>query len=135
MKCLLCCSKSENQNDLLNHYITYHNIDENNWFFQKLFQIKDKAILKQCIRCDEFVSTDKHKVVHNFLKHSEDGKSIPFKGRPIDILKLPVLKVYSAEYSKHKDSYNFYNSEVCVDDSLRNVKYIFKSGGKKWIKC
>ena len=135
MKCLLCSSKFENQNDLLNHYITYHNIQENNCFFKRLFQIEDKAILRQCIRCDEFLTTDKHKAVHNFLKHYEDGKSIPFEEKPIDILKLPALTIYSVEYSKHKDSYNFYSSEVCVDDFLRNVKYRFKSGSKKWIKC
>ena len=119
----------------MNHYITYHNFGENNWFFQKLFQIKDKAILRKCITCDEFLTTDKHKAVHNFLKHYEDGKSISFEEKPIDILKLPALTISSAEYSKHKDLYNFYNSEVCVDYFLRDVKYRFKSGSKKGIKC
>ena len=65
MKWLLCSSEFGNQDDLLNH-VTYHNINENNWFFQKLFQIRDKAVLKQCIRCDEFLTTDKYKAVHNF---------------------------------------------------------------------
>ena len=51
---------------MLRHYIDYHNVDENNWFFQKLFQIKNKSILKCCIRCDEFLTTDKHKSVPNF---------------------------------------------------------------------
>ena len=115
MKCLLYSSKFENQNDLLNHYVTYHNIDENNWFFQKLFQIRDTAVLRQCIR---FLTTDKHKAVHNFLKHYEDSKSIPFEEKPVDSLKLPALTIYSTEYSKYKDFYNFYNSEDCVDDFL-----------------
>ena len=65
-ECLLCSSKFENQNDLLNHYVTCHNINENNWFFQKLFQIRDKAVLRQCIKCDEFLTTNKHKAVDNF---------------------------------------------------------------------
>ena len=107
MKCLLCSSKFENKNDLMNHYILYHNIDENNWFFQKLFQIKDKAILRQCIRCDKFLTTDKHKAVHNFPEHYEDSKSIPFEEQPIDTLKLPALAIYSVEHSKHKDSCSF----------------------------
>ena len=81
-----------------------HNIDENNWFFQKLFQIRDTAVLRQCIRCDEFLTTDKHKAVHNFLKHYEDGKSIPCEEKTVDILKLPALTIYSIEYSKYKDS-------------------------------
>ena len=53
MKCLLCSSTFEDQNDWLNHYVTYRNVDENNCFFQKLFQIKDKSVLKRCLRCDE----------------------------------------------------------------------------------
>ena len=68
MKCLLYSSAFENQEDLLRHYRDCHNVDENNWFFQKLFQIPNKSILKRCIICDEFLTTDKHKSVHNFLK-------------------------------------------------------------------
>ena len=47
--------------------------------------------------------TDKHKAVHNFLKHYEDGKSIPFEEKPLNILKLPGLTIYSIEYQKHED--------------------------------
>ena len=67
MKCLLCSSTFENQEDLLRHYIDYRKVDQNNWFFQKLFQIKNKTVLKCCVRCKEFLTTDKHKSVH---KHS-----------------------------------------------------------------
>ena len=42
MKCLLCSSAFQNEEDLLNHYVSYYNVDENNWFFQKLFQSKKK---------------------------------------------------------------------------------------------
>ena len=84
MNCLLCSSTFENQEDLLGHYIDYHNVDENNWFFQKLFQIKNKTVLKR-VRCEEFLTTDKHKSVHNFLKHYDDGKNIPFEDKLIDI--------------------------------------------------
>ena len=101
MKCLLCSSKFKDQKDLLNHYVTYHNVDENNSFFQKLFQIKDKSLLKRCLRCDEFFVTDKHKAVHNFVKHYDDGKTIPFEEKPLDILKLPALTIYSIEFRKH----------------------------------
>ena len=79
MKCLLCSSKFKDQKDLLNHYVTYHNVDKNNWLFQKLFQIKDKTLLKRCLRCDKFLVTVKQKPVHNFLKHYEDGKTIHLK--------------------------------------------------------
>ena len=30
MKCLLCSSKFKDDKELLDHYLSYHNIDENN---------------------------------------------------------------------------------------------------------
>ena len=72
--------------------------------------------MRQCIRCDKFLITNKHKAVYNLLKHYEHGKSIPFEEKPVDILRLPALTIYSIEYSKYKDFHNFYNSEDCVDD-------------------
>ena len=99
MKCLLCSSTFQNQENLLNHYISYHNVDENNCFFQKLFQIKNnKSILKQCVRCSEFLTTEKHKSIHNFLKHYEEGKNVPFEEKSIDIVKFHGLTIYSIEF-------------------------------------
>ena len=43
--------------------------------------------------------------------------------------------IYYTEFKKHSSFYNFYDSEKCVDDFLRNVKYRFKSTNKKWLKC
>ena len=91
MKCLLCSSKFKDQKDLLDHYLSYHNIDENNWFFQKLFQASNKTLLTNCFRCSEFLATVKQKAAHNFLKHYVDGKSIPFEEKPLDILHLRYI--------------------------------------------
>ena len=135
MKCLLCFSKFKDQKDLLNHYVTYHNVDENNWFFQKLFQIKDKRLLKRCLRCDKFLETEKQKTVHNFVKHYEDDKTIPYEEKPLDVLRLASLMIYSIEFRKHQILYDFYNSELCVKNLFKNVRYRFKAGSKKWFKC
>ena len=135
MKCLLCSSQFKDQKDLLNHYVTCHNVDENNWFFQKLFQIKDKSLLRRCLRCDKFLVTEKQKTVHNFLKHYEDGKTIPFEENLLDVLILASLTIYLIEFRKHQSFYDFYNSALCVDDFFKNVRYRFKAGSKKWIKC
>ena len=135
MKCLLCSSKFKDQKDLLNHYVTYHNVDENNWFFQKLFQIKDKRLLKRCLRCDKFLETEKQKTVHNFVKHYEDDKTIPYEEKRLDVLRLASLMIYSIEFRKHQIFYDFYNSELCVKNLFKNVRYRFKAGSKKWFKC
>ena len=68
MECLLCSSKFKDQKELLDHYLSYHNIDESNWFFQKLFQCNKKTLLKNCIRCNEFLATERQKSVYDFLK-------------------------------------------------------------------
>ena len=68
------------------------------------------------------------------MKHYHEGKKIPFEDKPVDILRFPRLVIYLIEFQKHKHFYNFFNSEEVADDFLRNVKYKFKPGGKKWIK-
>ena len=78
---------------------------------------------------------DEQKAVHNFLKHYDDSKFIPFEEKPLDILKLPALTIYSIEFKKHQNFYDFYNSELCIDDFLRNAKHRFKCGTQKWFKC
>ena len=136
MKCLLCSSVFKNQKELLDHYISYHNVDENNWFFQKLFQTnKNKAFLKNCIRCDQFLTTKKEKVIHDFLKHYNEGKDIPFEEKPLDIIRYPSLLIYQIEYKKYSNHYYYFNSEKCVDEFLQNVKYRFHATSKKWFKC
>ena len=69
------------------------------------------------------------------MKHYDEGKIIPFRDKLTDILIFNGLTIYSVEFQKHKNFYNFFNSEEVVDDFLKNVKYKFKPGGKKWIKC
>ena len=94
----VCSSKFKYQKELLDHYLSYYNIDKNNWFFQKLFQVKNKSLLTNCMRCNEFLTTEKHKAVHDFMKHYVDGKSIPFEERLLDILKYPAPTIYSIKF-------------------------------------
>ena len=89
-------------------------------------------MLKNCVRCSKFLTTEKHKATHDFL---DDGKNILFEEKPLDISKLPGLIIYSIEFQKHSDFYNFYRSEKCVDDFLKNIQHKFESNQKNWFKC
>ena len=82
-----------------------------------------------------FLTSEKHKATHDFLKHYEDGKNIPFEEKPLDILKFSGLTIYSIDFQKHSEFYNFYNSGKRVDDFLNNVKYKFNSNEKNSFKC
>ena len=80
-------------------------------------------------------TTKKEKAAHDFLKHYDDGKNIPFEERPLDIIKYPILVIYQIEHKKYKNLYSFYNSEKCVDQFLQNVKFRFRATTEKWFKC
>ena len=136
MKCLLCSSKFKDQKELSDHYLSYHNIVKNNWFFQTLFQSNNKAFLKNCIRCNQFLATQKEKPVHDFLKHYNEGKIIPFEEKPLEIVRYPALScIYQMAFKKGNNFYAFSNSEKCVDEFLQNVKHRFQASTKKWFKC
>ena len=136
MKCLMCSSQFDDRNKLIEHYISYHNIDQNSYFFKYLIQnVQNKPHLKKCIRCDEFIATKKEKVQHDFLKHYDIGKEVPFEEKPIDIIRYPALTIYKIEFKKHNQQYAFNNSEKCIDTFLRNVKHRFQATNKKWFKC
>ena len=104
-------------------------------FFQKLFQSDNKAFLKNCIRCNEFLATRKEKAIHDFLKHDNDDKSIPFEEKPLGIVRYPALTIYEIEFKKYNHFYSFFNSEKRIEEFLQNVKYRFHATSKKWFKC
>ena len=95
----------------------------------------NKTFFKKCICCEDFLTTKKEKAKHDFLKHYDAGKEIPFEEKPLDIIQLHALTIYKIEFKKYSEQYPFYDSEKCVDDSLKNVKYRFQATNKKWFKC
>ena len=87
MKCLLCSSNFDTKEDLVQHYINYHKVDENNKFFQKLFQPQKKSpIFRKCLRCNDFITTSSYKVKHDFLKHYDQGQDVAFEDKPVNII-------------------------------------------------
>ena len=137
MKCLLCSSTFEGEKGLLGNYISFHKIGESNWFFKNLFNIKNSKILKKCFRCEDFIYDKKAKAEHDFLNHFSEGKEQPFETKSTDIRALQnKITIYSIDYSKHKDNYNFFDSEKCVSDFLLNCRYNFKNTDQsKTFKC
>ena len=97
--------------------------------------IENKTFLKKCICCDDFLTTKEEKAKHDFLKHYDAGKEIPFEEKPLDIIQLPALTIYKIEFKKYSNQCPFYNSEKCVDDFLKNVRNRFQATNKKWFKC
>ena len=87
--------------------------------------------LKNCVRCKEFLPNKKEKAHHDFLKHYNEGKEIPFEEKPLDIIRYPALTIYKIEYKHYSQFYPFYDSEKCVTEFLLNVKQRFHVSNTK----
>ena len=123
MKCLLC-EYNANVNELKNHYIRYHNVDENNLFFKKLIDQKNNVIHgRKCKYCKEFVLS---KVNHDFLRHYDQGLSIDFDSsdldKPISITHVGDVKKFEITFKEHSSYYDFFDSVALVDSFLAQVK-------------
>ena len=99
-----------------------------------MFQSDNRAFFKNCLRCDQFLTTKKEKAILDFLKHYNEGKDISFEEKPTDIVRYPSLIICQIGYEKYSNHYSFFNSEKCVDEFLQNVKYRFHVTSKKWLK-
>ena len=122
MKCVLCQYKNNQLNDLKQHYIKEHNVDENNVFFKKLInQNKNVLQWKKCNFCNDFVLK---KTDHNFLKHygrgftdDDDNDNVPIVNTIVGgIRKLEIT------FKEHASDYDFFDPVAVVDKFLAQVK-------------
>ena len=122
MNCVLCQYDINQLNDLKEHYIKKHNVDENNVFFKKLINQNENVLQwKKCNYCDEFVL---NKANHDFLKHY--GRGFADDG---DDINLPVIStivggIHKLEitFKEHSSDYDFFDPVAVVDKFLAQVK-------------
>ena len=134
MNCLLCSYKNNKKEELRKHYVKYHNVDQNNLFFQKVIDEKNKIIGK-CGYCNKYVS---NKVKHNFLTHYGKGFSIDDNSnsnadldKPINITNIAGLKKIEIRFNEHSCFYDFFDSVAVVDSFLAQVKDVMKGNDKR----
>ena len=132
MKCLLCNYDGDH---IKKHYIDYHRINKNNYFFKQLFQKNNFCIEQNCIRCQKFIPTNKFIVQHNFLEHYESGERKPAEFKSVDIIKNKEITIYQISFDKHSEEYDFYNLHAIIDDFLLNVKSLCKPKYKVLFKA
>ena len=93
MKCLLCSQELASEEQLKEHYSNFHKVDPFDHFFQKLFKPVNKIYKPgKCLHCQDFIPTTKFRVIHDFLKHHEDGKLNQFEEKPTDITRRRNLQ-------------------------------------------
>ena len=67
MKCLCCNKNFDGVDSLKQDYAKVHNVDQNNYFFRKLFTKGRCFCTRKCLRCEYFCCNGRDEKVHNFL--------------------------------------------------------------------
>ena len=132
MQCLFCNQKLTNKENLKDHYVKSHKVNENNVFLKKLIDQKKNNVMykRNCNYCNEFVFVNKAK--HDFLKHymigagggdDDDDDAV----RPLNVTYLGVIKKFEITFKEHSSYYDFFDSVALVDGFLAEIKnYIFR---------
>ena len=133
MQCLLCNRESTNKENLKNHYVKSHKINENNVFFKRLIDQKKNNVMyrRNCNYCNEFVFANKAR--HDFLKHymiGAGGGNDDYDDdtiRPLNVTYLGVIKKFEITFREHSSNYDFFDSVALVDGFLAEIKnYVFR---------
>ena len=133
LQCLLCNQKFIYKENLKDHYVKSHEVNENNSFFKKLMDQKKKKVMhrRTCNYCNEFVLVNKAE--HDFLKHymigsgNDDTYDAFDEKRPLNVTSQGVIKKFEITFREHSSYYDFFDSVALVDGFLVEIKnYVFR---------
>ena len=128
MKCILCKTTTNIEN-IKEHYIKFHNVDESNVFFNKFINQKKKYVVhrRKCNLCNEFVFFNKAE--HDFVKHypkgfygSGSGSGSADGSKSLNVSTAGAVKKIEITFKEHSSDYDFYDSVALVDTFLAQVK-------------
>ena len=128
MKCLLFkYFSTQDDEELLNYYICFHQVNQNNYYFKDLFSLDTNSFYsKYCDKYKKLFSTCTEKSNHIFLQHYQQiGGDTSSSNHPIDIFKRGPITFFSINISAHSNSYNFFDGEKAIDNLIENVRQKF----------
>ena len=112
----MCNFTSSDSENLKEHYIDFHKVDRGNRFFINLFKRQNNVFHpRKCLRFDKFLFNQRFKVNHDFLVHYGAGRDA-FEENPVNYTILGEIQKYEILFAQHSQDYDFYNSEMLVDD-------------------
>ena len=110
--------------------MSYHNVDADNRFFQKLFpESRKSSIFLKCLRYDDFLTTSDFKVKHDVLMHYNDGQNNLFEDELVDFETFGKILKYTISVNKFGDYYNFEHSDEVAEDFLKTMRSKFRPSG------
>ena len=92
-KCLLCDKIFDINDQIWQHYETYHDVGKKIYYFCTDLFVKDKRrfVPTNCLSCDRFLINSKDRKLHNFLKHYKQDGALSFENRPVNISRVEGL--------------------------------------------
>ena len=101
----------------------FHNVDENNHLFRKLFTKNNNFVPRKCFRCDDFCINRRDEKNHNFLTYYQLGGRQPTEDKSLKKIFFDEnSKRYYINFLEHGTFYNFYNSREAVSEFLTVFK-------------
>lgn len=96
--------------DVKKHYRGYHNVDQNNQIFIKVFKKQNNVFHgKKCLRCNDFLPRSRFKVNHDFLSHYNDDKNA-FEEKSVNYTNLGYIQKCEITCAEYCHDYDFFNS-------------------------
>ena len=123
MKCLCWDQSFANQQSLKNHYVEFHNVDENNHLFRKLFTRDNFFVPRKCFHCDYFCIDRRDEKNHNFLTHYQLGSKQPIEDKSLK--KHSLMKIKKVLY-KFFRAWNLFIIFTFLEKQCQNIWRFFK---------
>ena len=101
MKCLLCNFQNPNDEELKKHFIAYHFVDKDNYFFKELFSHNTKSrYSKNFDECKIKFRSCRQKKNHSFSVHrAQFGGAIT--SLPINVIWRSIITTHKCTKEKH----------------------------------
>ena len=106
---------------LKHHYISFHLIDENNYYFKELFT--PSTVSKRCDQCKMGFRNYMVKKNHNFIHHYGHVGGARTQ-LPMNVPHQRKIKQYTIHFDQHKNFYDFFDEGI-VDKFLKSVYECF----------
>ena len=117
MKCLCCDANFEGLDLLKQRYVEVHGVDENNYFFRKLFTRDEYFCPRSSFRCEYFCLNDRDEKIHNFREHYQQGGTLPAEDKPVNITNFERdLQRYCITFNEHGENYDFYDPPEIISE-------------------
>ena len=116
------------------HYVNKHRINSKIYCFEALFEKYDEIfILRNCYRCDDFITSCSEEIQHNFINHYQIGGKIPLENRQFKKTSDGTIIRFEIHHDAHKNSYDFADPVKLLEDFFEVVNINFANDEKKRI--